>query len=201
MLSFRIEYTRKDTRFSKTLKQFINVNTFNFGCVGNVHENVKLNTSRLHSISRQCSIKAIVFEYGFETSAIVFFMVPITLITILYVLIGVELRKSASAGSQIQSHETTSGHLRKELSSNSTQFNETRVCLPTSAGVVGSKCSASGTPEIHVSVHYQQRHNSVSSSQQKQIASRRSVIRMLGKFIVFDLPNIENLNDHVLLKL
>lgn len=127
------------------------------------------------------------FEYGFETSAIVFFMVPITLITILYVLIGVELRKSAGAGSQIQCYESkviggagAGGH--KELSSNTTQYSETRVSLPTTAAVGSGGVGGGAAPEIHVSLHHQQRHNSVSSSQQKQIASRRSVIRMLGKF-------------------
>nr|XP_027204166.1 trissin receptor-like [Dermatophagoides pteronyssinus] len=52
-------------------------------------------TSTLRNISRQCGMKVIYMQYGFETSAIVFFLVPITLITILYVLIGINLRRSS----------------------------------------------------------------------------------------------------------
>ncbi|KPM11525.1 7 transmembrane receptor (rhodopsin family)-like protein 16 [Sarcoptes scabiei] len=55
----------------------------------------KSSSTSLRNISRQCGIKNVYFEYGFETAAIVFFLMPITLITVLYVLIGINLRKIA----------------------------------------------------------------------------------------------------------
>ncbi len=91
--------------------------------------------------SAQCTVKRVIFEYGFETTTLVFFIIPITVISVLYILIGVHLRRS--------SHQVRSGS--KELSSPDTN-----------------------------AVDYQ-RHNSTSSAQHRQNASRRSVIKMLGK--------------------
>lgn len=99
-----------------------------------------------------CGIKRVLFEYGFEMTAIVFFLVPITLISVLYVIIGIHLRRSSN---QIKSEPSLAP---KEML---TQFHEANHSE---------------------SVNLYQRNNSVcSSSQQKQIASRRSVIRMLGE--------------------
>ncbi len=92
--------------------------------------------------SAQCTLKRVIFEYGFETTTLVFFIIPITVISVLYILIGVQLRRS--------SHQVRSGS--KELSS----------------------------PDTNTAVDYQ-RHNSTSSAQHRQNASRRSVIKMLGK--------------------
>lgn len=108
---------------------------------------------RFKDISRQCGIQNLFLKYGFETTAIVFFLVPITLITVLYVLIGINLRKSSN---QIKSE---SNYAPKELLSQLGEQNHSE------------------------NVNLYQRHNSVSSSQQKQIASRRSVVRMLGLYL------------------
>ncbi len=83
-----------------------------------------------------------IYPYIFEIATIVLFVIPISVISVLYVLIGVQLRRS--------SHQVRSGS--KELSS----------------------------PDTNLAFDYQ-RHNSTSSAQQRQNASRRSVVKMLGK--------------------
>ncbi|CAG2112324.1 unnamed protein product, partial [Medioppia subpectinata] len=90
--------------------------------------------------SAQCTVKQVIFKYGFEIATLVFFIIPITVISVLYVLIGVHLHRS--------SRQIRSGS--KELS----------------------------VSETNAGVDYQ-RHNSTSSAQHKQNASRRSVIKML----------------------
>lgn len=126
---------------------------------------------RLRNLSRQCTIKTVYFEYGFETTAIVFFLVPITIISVLYILIGIELRKSSN---QIKNDSSCGGGggTPKEILTQGHNNNLIVVCD------VDQPSSAQQTPD-NKSLY--QRHNSVSSSHQKQIASRRSVIRMLGK--------------------
>lgn len=121
----------------------------------------QIKKASLRNISRQCGIKNDYFQYGFELTAIVFFLMPITLITILYVLIGINLRRSSQ---QIKNDPTklTNKITKKELT---THLNST---------------AGSHEPDY---INLYQRNNSVSSSNQKQIASRRSVIRMLGKKI------------------
>lgn len=42
----------------------------------------------------QCTLKRVIFEHSFELSTVLFFLTPMTLITILYVLIGLKLRTS-----------------------------------------------------------------------------------------------------------
>ncbi|XP_054159701.1 pyrokinin-1 receptor-like [Oppia nitens] len=100
--------------------------------------------------SAQCTVKRVIFEYGFETTTLVFFIIPITLISVLYVLIGVHLHRS--------SRQVRSGSL-KELSTSETNSSHNH------------------------SVDYQ-RHNSTSSAQNKQNASRRSVIKMLVAVVI-----------------
>ena len=132
----------------------------------------------MSEVSKLCGIKQLLLTYGFETSAIVFFLMPITLISILYVLIGLQLRRSANQIKMIEPNSSASG------------------CGGGGGGNVGS---APGSPKdlltqyhevtnthetqpISTASQLQLRHNSVSSgSQQKQVAGRRSVIRMLGK--------------------
>lgn len=46
-----------------------------------------------HNINH-CTLKRIIIEHSFELSTILFFMTPMTLITILYILIGLKLRTS-----------------------------------------------------------------------------------------------------------
>lgn len=42
----------------------------------------------------QCTLKRIIIEHSFELSTVLFFLTPMTLITILYILIGLKLRTS-----------------------------------------------------------------------------------------------------------
>ncbi|KAJ9592155.1 hypothetical protein L9F63_001271, partial [Diploptera punctata] len=42
-----------------------------------------------------CAVKRIVIPYSFEVSSLLFFVAPMTLITVLYALIGIQLRKSS----------------------------------------------------------------------------------------------------------
>ena len=46
----------------------------------------------------RCTVVSNFFEHAFEISTFVFFVGPMTLITVLYVLIGIQLRKSKSMG-------------------------------------------------------------------------------------------------------
>lgn len=46
-----------------------------------------------HGIA-QCTLKRIIIEHSFELSTVLFFLTPMTLITILYILIGLKLRTS-----------------------------------------------------------------------------------------------------------
>lgn len=45
-----------------------------------------------------CSIKRIIIPHAFEISTLVFFIAPMSLITVLYVLIGIQLRRTALRG-------------------------------------------------------------------------------------------------------
>lgn len=47
----------------------------------------------LHNIDH-CDIKRVIIEHSFELSTVLFFLTPMTLITILYILIGLKLRTS-----------------------------------------------------------------------------------------------------------
>lgn len=41
-----------------------------------------------------CALKRVIIEHSFELSTVLFFLTPMTLITILYILIGLKLRSS-----------------------------------------------------------------------------------------------------------
>lgn len=220
----------------------------------------KSSSTSLRNISRQCGIKNVYFEYGFETAAIVFFLMPITLITVLYVLIGINLRKSARQISKQQedpkkkfrpraksttSTAQTSSRMKPITTMTMTEPSRTGMKTSTKAiqnnnddvknngigfkfRMISSKKTQTLPPVSHQTQQQQQqqrnsyhhspnttivrenqrdlikhdhqnlskqksdnlndadygnlyqRNNSVSSSHQKQIASRRSVIRMLG---------------------
>lgn len=69
-----------------------------------------------------CHVKRKIFDYSFEVSTFLFFFIPMTLITILYVLIGLRLRRSAllkkSSGSFGNHQEATrKGSCRQQSSS------------------------------------------------------------------------------------
>ncbi|XP_054159700.1 pyrokinin-1 receptor-like [Oppia nitens] len=78
----------------------------------------------------QCAIEKMIYPYVFEIATLVLFVIPISLITVLYVFIGIQLRRS--------SHQVSSGS--KELSSpdtttttNSSVFDYNRHNSTTSA--------------------------------------------------------------------
>lgn len=54
-----------------------------------------------------CTVKNIIFEHVFEVSTCVIFVGPMTLITILYILIGVQLKKSKHIASDRHSNSNT----------------------------------------------------------------------------------------------
>lgn len=60
-----------------------------FGVIYNINENGTI----IHD-SATCTVKWNLLEYAFQISTMVFFVVPMTIITVLYVLIGVKLRRS-----------------------------------------------------------------------------------------------------------
>ncbi|KAH9392547.1 G-protein coupled receptor, partial [Tyrophagus putrescentiae] len=143
----------------------------------------------LQSISRVCSLKRVLFEYCFETTAIVFFLVPITLISVLYILIGINLRRSSN---QIKSSEPsltpkemlTQYHHPQHSNNNNNNSSNSNSNQPAAENStsLGTTTSAHHSAE-NLSLYL--RNNSVcSSSQQKQIASRRSVIRMLVAVVI-----------------
>nr|XP_046912786.1 LOW QUALITY PROTEIN: cholecystokinin receptor type A-like [Dermatophagoides farinae] len=186
----------------------------------------------LRNISRQCGMKVVYIEYGFETSAIVFFLVPITLITVLYVLIGINLRRSSQQHQSIILTATTTNrdHYQQQnnhhhsnhhyLFAKSTNDQQNQLLPMHSTSILKSSSSArelSTTTTTttatnqkglnnnsnvnqnsnqnlqtnhqplstnHRSSILYQRNNSISSSYQKQIASRRSVIRMLVAVVI-----------------
>ncbi|KAF7492682.1 Neuromedin-U receptor 2 [Sarcoptes scabiei] len=224
----------------------------------------KSSSTSLRNISRQCGIKNVYFEYGFETAAIVFFLMPITLITVLYVLIGINLRKSARQISKQQedpkkkfrpraksttSTAQTSSRMKPITTMTMTEPSRTGMKTSTKAiqnnnddvknngigfkfRMISSKKTQTLPPVSHQTQQQQQqqrnsyhhspnttivrenqrdlikhdhqnlskqksdnlndadygnlyqRNNSVSSSHQKQIASRRSVIRMLVAVVI-----------------
>ena len=55
--------------------------------------------------SDHCAVKSLLFPYIFEVATMVFFVVPICIITILYILIGIKLRASSKGGTSSNSAE------------------------------------------------------------------------------------------------
>lgn len=47
-----------------------------------------------HNNIKQCTLKRVIFQHSFEISTLLFFLTPMTLITVLYILIGLKLRTS-----------------------------------------------------------------------------------------------------------
>lgn len=66
-------------------------------------------TNRTLEQSAQCATKRTIFENMFVVSAIVFFIVPMIIVTVLYILIAIELRRSSKMNSAIS--KQTSSHL------------------------------------------------------------------------------------------
>lgn len=62
-----------------------------------------------------CTLKRVIIEHSFELSTVLFFLTPMTLITILYILIGLKLRTSG-----IIKHENGGASLHQRVHANST---------------------------------------------------------------------------------
>ncbi|KAG9511066.1 Pyrokinin-1 receptor, partial [Fragariocoptes setiger] len=54
---------------------------------------------RILYVTSQCGAKKNIFDYMFITSAIFFFIIPMIIVTVLYILIAIELRKSSKMNS------------------------------------------------------------------------------------------------------
>ncbi|XP_072394156.1 pyrokinin-1 receptor-like [Diabrotica undecimpunctata] len=61
------------------------------------------------NIVRLCTMKNPFFDHAFEISTFVIFFVPMSLISILYILIGIQLRRSTNIGSSRPKSTNTSG--------------------------------------------------------------------------------------------
>lgn len=55
---------------------------------------VRAGNSTVFEEIAQCTMKWVLLEHAFEISTLLFFVAPMTLITVLYVLIGIKLRRS-----------------------------------------------------------------------------------------------------------
>lgn len=68
----------------------------------------------------QCEVTRIIIEHSFELSTFVFFVGPMTLITVLYVLIGLKLRSASlmprASGATLQRRTMQSSSLRQQTS-------------------------------------------------------------------------------------
>lgn len=69
---------------------------------------------------KQCQMKQVIISYSFEISTFLFFALPMTVITVLYALIALRLRRSAllkkSSGSFSHHQEATRGSCRTNTS-------------------------------------------------------------------------------------
>lgn len=160
--------------------------------------------------SAQCTTKRASFiPYVFEFSALFFFVLPISLIIVLYVLIGIQLRRSSSmhhsstsaAGKDIDSHQFSHSHQAylPHCTSSSNhpttfQFNQhhsnhqpQQQQSSKSKGVSTASSSASSSSSNNNKNAKDQYQRTVSLSNasnaqlSRQNASRRSVIKMLGE--------------------
>ena len=70
--------------------------------------------------SDQCAVKHLLYEYIFEIATMVFFVIPICIITVLYILIGLKLR----ASSKSVHHTTTTNNNNKYHYQQTKSYNE-----------------------------------------------------------------------------
>ncbi|XP_078034934.1 pyrokinin-1 receptor isoform X2 [Augochlora pura] len=59
--------------------------------------------------SARCSVKSVLIEHAFQISTMLFFVVPMTMITILYILIGIRLRRSRLLTGNVKRNHLSSG--------------------------------------------------------------------------------------------
>ena len=161
--------------------------------------------------SAQCTTKRASFiPYVFEFSALFFFVLPISLIIVLYVLIGIQLRRSSSMHHSSTSHAkdidphhhshqaylphcTSSNHpqtfqFNQHHSNHQPQQQQQQQQSSKSKGVSTAESSASSSSSNNKNAKDQyQRTVSLSNASNAQLsrqnASRRSVIKMLGESI------------------
>jgi neuromedin U receptor 1 len=79
-------------------------------------------TNRTLEQSAQCATKRTIYENMFVVSAIVFFIVPMVIVTVLYILIAIELRRSSRMNNAIS--KQTSSHLYSQQSTTTTTSNQ-----------------------------------------------------------------------------
>ena len=158
--------------------------------------------------SAQCTTKRASFiPYVFEFSALFFFVLPISLIIVLYVLIGIQLRRSSSMHHSSTStaknidphHHSHQAYLPHCTSSSNHpptfQFNQhhsnhqPQQQSSKSKGVSTAESSASSSSSSNNKNAKDQYQRTVSLSNasnaqlSRQNASRRSVVKMLGESI------------------
>ncbi|XP_076287848.1 pyrokinin-1 receptor [Lasioglossum baleicum] len=57
----------------------------------------------------RCSVKSILIEHAFQISTMLFFVVPMTIITVLYILIGIQLRRSRRLTATVKRNHLSTG--------------------------------------------------------------------------------------------
>ncbi|XP_076673169.1 pyrokinin-1 receptor isoform X1 [Andrena cerasifolii] len=81
--------------------------------------------------SARCSMKWVLIEHAFEISTMLFFVVPMTLITVLYVLIAIKLRRSRLMTATVKSNHMPAGlnHCDSGRGKNAAQRNVIRMLV------------------------------------------------------------------------
>lgn len=85
--------------------------------------------------SAQCATKRTIYENMFVVSAIVFFIVPMIIVTVLYILIAIELRRSSRMNSNMSKHQQ-----QPPPSSSLNNHNSTNTCGNLIAGHEAGHC-------------------------------------------------------------
>ncbi|XP_066246582.1 pyrokinin-1 receptor-like [Euwallacea similis] len=74
-----------------------------------------------------CTVVTKIFDHAFEISTIVFFVAPMTLITVLYILIGRQLKKSTAKRPSLTQHNSNCTALRYSTHYNNTEVVKKRI--------------------------------------------------------------------------
>lgn len=125
--------------------------------------------------SDHCAVKHLLYPYIFEITTMVFFVLPICIITILYILIGIRLRASSKTNRSIgrSKHQQ-----HRAIKFSRQQSSTSSVSAAVSSGGGGVNRFQGGlAPPTPTGEGRSQ----LSMSVRRQNASRRAVIKMLGK--------------------
>ncbi|GLV32891.1 Pyrokinin 1 receptor [Carabus blaptoides fortunei] len=124
-----------------------------------------------HSV---CTIKEMVIPHAFEISTFVFFIAPMTLITILYVLIGVQLKRTAMArGGKCGSSVRLKHRYLKTKRSNSSVEKTVVIITP--------NCCATTDNEKVISKDIDTEDGRKNYPRNAQNYTAKHVVKMLGK--------------------